>query len=311
MQESKSCNFTISFTLECKSSAYPRGPLPLPLSYLHRIAMFILPLRLNASVLRQEFTEDFSSARTRTQNSRTRIWREYHFHHVGMNERLFIRTILFDFHHLVTSQTEMSNWEGHKDLLCALSILALSKPIVLIRCGRTRTCDVLKLAGFGDQCSRLCATHLLLETRIGVAPTSSGFADHPLTVWVPRQKCIGCGRIRTHGVPYRNSLDFKSSALNQLSHASIKYVYLPLALITQYTSLRTRYVTISSGYILSSISIVLITCYPRRCCTQSTYRYSKSEPLTWKASVLPLELHVQFYINKWNLKGLVANLWTY
>ena len=45
----------------------------------------------------------FSSARTRTQNSRTRIWREYHFHHGGMNERLFIRTILFDFHRLVTS----------------------------------------------------------------------------------------------------------------------------------------------------------------------------------------------------------------
>ena len=102
-------------------------------------AMFILPLQHNASVLRQEFTEDFSSARTRTQNSRTRIWREYHFHHGGMNERLFIRTILFDFHHLITSQTEMSNWEGHKDLLCALSILALSKPIVLIRSCPTRT----------------------------------------------------------------------------------------------------------------------------------------------------------------------------
>ena len=83
------------------------------------------------------------------------------------------------------------------------------------------------------------------------------------------KKCSGCGRIRTHGVPYRNSLDFKSSALNQLSHASIKYVYLPSALITQYTSLRTRYVTISSGYVLSAISIVLVTCYPRRCCTQS------------------------------------------
>ena len=179
MQESKSCSFTISLTLECKSSAYPWGPLPLPLSYLHRIAMFILPLPHNASVLRQEFTEDFSSARTRTQTTRTRILYDYQLHNRGMNERLFIRTVLFDFHHLVTSQTEMSNWEGHKDLLCALSILALSKPIVLIRCGRTRTCDVLKLAGFGDQCSRLCATHLLLETGMGVEPTTTGFADQP------------------------------------------------------------------------------------------------------------------------------------
>lgn len=87
--------------------------------------------------------------------------------------------------------------------------------------------------------------------------------------YLVKKKCSGCGRIRTHGVPYRNSLDFKSSALNQLSHASIKYVYLLSALTTQYTSLRTRYVTISSGYVLSAISIVLITCYPRRYCTQS------------------------------------------
>lgn len=45
----------------------------------------------------------FSSARTRTQTTRTRILYDYQLHNRGMNERLFIRTILFDFHHLVTS----------------------------------------------------------------------------------------------------------------------------------------------------------------------------------------------------------------
>ena len=43
--------------------------------------MFILPLRLNASVLRYEFTEDFFSARTRTQTTRTRILGATYLHH--------------------------------------------------------------------------------------------------------------------------------------------------------------------------------------------------------------------------------------
>ena len=149
------------------------------------------------------------------------------------------------------------------------------------------------------------------KTGMGVEPTTNGFADHPPShSGFPSKMQRKVRDSNSQGasnftVGWRIELQLRSSRrtiFKIATHANqvfpTKYVYLPSALTTQYISLRTRYVTISSGYVLSTISIVLVTCYPRRCCTQSTYRYSKSEPLTWKASVLPLELHVQFYINK-------------
>lgn len=64
---------------------------------------------------------------------------------------------------------------GYKDLLCALSILALSKPIVLIRCGRTRTCEMLVL----ETSAVATVPRTYKKTGMGVEPTTTGFADQP------------------------------------------------------------------------------------------------------------------------------------
>ena len=157
----------------------------------------------------------------------------------------------------------MSNWEGHKDLLCALSILALSKPIVHIRSTKTWT----RPDGFGDRYATTNTMLLLLKTRIGVAPTSSGFADHPLTVWVPRQKCSGSDRIWTCKTPSSGNRLFSRQLSSPMLSTSKNYL--------AGEGVRTLYIRLG------------------------------------RPELYQMSYTCNFILTKWNLKGLVANLWTH